>query len=109
MLAGNIGKFSLTLRQPGRVLSLSMRWMTDDDVDAALRPVKKRISLWSRTDVVSILGTRQEKMVTIYSRTDCKLYSVVREGEFFRTPKPYIYGDRSGLRRGGFNEWRSRF
>jgi hypothetical protein len=45
---------------------------------------------------VSSLGPERTKntKVTIYSWTDCKLCDVVREGEFARTPRPYIYGDR---------------
>ena len=35
VLAGNIGKFSLMLRQPFSRLSLQTRRMTDDDPDAA--------------------------------------------------------------------------
>jgi hypothetical protein len=36
VLAGNIGRFSLPLRQPGKSLSLPTRRLTDDDLDAVL-------------------------------------------------------------------------
>jgi hypothetical protein len=35
VLAGNIGKFSQVLRQPGEGLSLQTKRMTDDDLGAA--------------------------------------------------------------------------
>ena len=51
VLVGNIGKFSLVLRQPGEGLSLQIRRMTDDDlwcrISAGRRPQK--CPLWGRS------------------------------------------------------------
>jgi hypothetical protein len=45
VLVGNIGKFSLVVRQPGKGLSLQTKRLTDDDPGAAFaaggRPRKK--------------------------------------------------------------------
>ena len=88
VLAGNIGKFSLVLRQPGKGLSLQTKRMTDDDLGAAFA------AGGTTTKDRSILcepGKRNTK-VTIYSGTDCRLYDVVREGE--------LLGRRRGILRG---------
>lgn len=77
MLAGNIGKFSVVLRQPGEGLSLQLRPMTDDDLrhsavacGAELDSGPKRVP-----------ARKGNAKVTIYNGTDCKLCDGVREGE----------------------------
>ena len=84
VLAGNIGKFSLVLRQPGEGLSLQTRRMTDDDLDAAFGRQETRVSSAGPELILcpkSVRAGKGNTKVTIYNGTDCKLYDVVREGE----------------------------
>ena len=61
VLAGNIGKFSLVLRQP----LLATRRMTDDDLGAAFRPAGGHSSVLcgAGADFVPKISARQEKEI----------------------------------------------
>jgi Flp pilus assembly protein CpaB len=59
VLAGNIGKFSLALRQPGKGLSLPTRRLTDDDLGAALAAGPSLLR--AGVDFVLKISARREK------------------------------------------------
>ena len=90
VLAGNIGKFSLLLRQPGEGLSLQTRPMTDDDLDGfGWRGTTKVSSAGPESNLCQNRcapgkenrGNTGNTKVTIYNGTDCKLRDGVCEGE----------------------------
>jgi len=60
VLAGNTGKFSLVLRQPGEGCSLQTGRMTDDDLDAIGRRETTKVSFCGAgTDFVPKISARQ--------------------------------------------------
>ena len=72
VLVGNIGEFSLVLRQPGEDRSLQTRRMTDDDLGAAFLPAGGHSSVLSGAgaDFVPKISARQENAkLTIYHGT----------------------------------------
>lgn len=80
LLAGNIGKLSLVLRQPGEGRGSQARRITDED----LGPAFARREIPKPTPVVSPAATEPKPVsdnakVTIYHGTDSKIYEVTRE------------------------------
>lgn len=78
LLAGNIGKLSLVLRQPGEARASQARRMTDEDLGPAFaRPTK--VSAAGPVALPAPKATGGNAKVTIYHGTDSKTYEVVRE------------------------------
>jgi pilus assembly protein CpaB len=81
LLAGNIGKLSLVLRQPGEARSVPTPRITDSDLDprllkreAAAAPAPEKVSL----PLLQALKSDTVK-VTIYHGTDEKKYEVIHQ------------------------------
>ena len=81
LLAGNIGKLSLVLRQPGEARSVATARITDSDLDPRLvkaaavpAPVAEKVALPLLQDFKS-----DSVKVTIYHGTDEKKYDVIHQ------------------------------
>ncbi|SRR6266404_1429025 len=79
LLAGNVGKLSLVLRQPGEGRTAEGRRITDSDLgpgaprrEASAAPIARVSAPPSKVD--------QDTKISIYHGTDLKRYEVVREG-----------------------------
>src|SRR6185437_15438992 len=83
LLAGNIGKLSLVLRQPGEARSVATARITDSDLDPRLvkaaavpAPVAEKVALPLLQDFKS-----DSVKVTIYHGTDEKKYDVIHQDQ----------------------------
>jgi len=83
LLAGNIGKLSLVLRQPGEGRASASKRMTDDDLGPGFgRREPTKVSVAGPLIALPKVNTRPESTkVTIYHGMDSKIYDVVREDE----------------------------
>jgi hypothetical protein len=99
VLAGNIGKFSLPLRQCGKGLFLQGGGMT-------MMILVQHFAAGAQTKCGPEKGNTK---VTIYSGTDCKLYGVVREGELLGRRVRTFTGTTAYHGEGEWDGWPSRF
>ena len=84
LLAGNIGKLSLVLRQPGEGRATASRRMTDDDLGVGFtRRETPKVASAAPVAISApkIIERQGNTKVTIFHGTDSKIYDVVREGD----------------------------
>ena len=82
LLAGNIGKLSLVLRQPGEGRATASRRMTDDDLGVGFtRREAPKVASAGPIPVPKAIERQENTKVTIFHGTDSKVYDVVREGD----------------------------
>lgn len=77
LLAGNIGKLSLILRQPGEGRVSQGRQITDDDLGPGF--ARREVVKASAPAAPQVDARRDNTKVSIYHGTDLKSYEVVRE------------------------------
>ncbi|MGE9007764.1 Flp pilus assembly protein CpaB [Leptospira interrogans] len=83
LLAGNIGKLSLVLRQPGEGRATVSKRMTDDDLGSsfARREPTRLSAAGPLVALPKVISRPESAKVTIYHGMDTKVYDVVREDE----------------------------
>jgi pilus assembly protein CpaB len=83
LLASNIGKLSLVLRQPGEGRTSQSKRMTDDDLGPgfARRETKVAVAGPGPIPVPKASARQENTKVTIYHGMESKIYEVVREEE----------------------------
>jgi len=81
LLAGNIGKLSLVLRQPGEGRASQSQRITDNDLGPAFRRQGTKVASPdpAAIPVPKIVERQDNTKVTIYHGVDSKTYDVVRE------------------------------
>jgi pilus assembly protein CpaB len=81
LLAGNIGKLSLVLRQPGEARASQSQRITDNDLGPAFRREGTKLTTAdpAAIPVPKAIAREENTKVTIYHGMDSKTYEVVRE------------------------------